>query len=787
MLQQMLALSGDCDCSWAKSGCRGQPDDRTSCWRTCCLQVVPALPRGESLYNNDSRAFSSANLYLHPQHVDHHHHHNQSHHHNQQQQQQQQQQQRRQQQQQQQGHAALERAAAWNYSNATFNLHNSSYSNATFNLHALSYSNANFSFHTSSLRQQDRHEEEHKHKHKHKHEHSNEHSDEHSDEHKHGKPSVAWRESKESAQDSPSLLAADRLYNELPRWRITVTLLACAALGFLMQRCTDTVLTCDEAAVLDADDGRGPEISLTMLKLATVGLMILQVHALPRPESFALMLPEFIDIKFRCDDGKKGSKLAKGTVLHNLAAILHSISDQGDVEDHACRVALRLRTVRWVLLGSWALFIALPLGPKRRQVSSTLACLAYLVGAAAFLGLTIGVYFESPSRHNYPAIVFVFAASCALPALTGGSRHIIQNAGRWLGHFTNLCIVAPIYFSAGLSKIRYHGLQDALLSDGYLRYALANDAKPDSQVAHCFLSFLTKANCNGKKFHLWWLAAAVIKINEHTLIFSWGILVFELAMPAAVVVLPASLTWHVAARRLLVASALGFHLFTYLAAGANFQHNIGLCVLLLVAERHESLRSRDPSARLPHPHGPYAVPSTSGDSGSDGEATQSCQRLIESGAQKLWDSAGAAFSRSADVARQILTVMTLIGWALTNVDADSGLKLIGLQKHGSHHEHYRYGWDIGWARLFFWPWQTTHSHAGDRLFPFSIHPMYTRSAENNLNPAAPGASFAVLMTVVLAALLVRAPFAKRWVYGRRFAGHFAGSQAGADVSAATAL
>jgi len=194
----------------------------------------------------------------------------------------------------------------------------------------------------------------------------------------------------------------------------------------------------------------------------------------------------------------------------------------------------------------------------------------------------------------------------------------------------------------------------------------------------------------------------MIHFNEYIPLFSWGMFAFEVLMPAACLILPTASPWHHAARRTFLISGVGFHLFTYFVTGASFMYNVWMFIWLLTAELRDTLLSLRMQDRI------YMK-------------AVAAEEVL---AVECYDML-AGFLRWM---RRLLTSATLIGWFLTNLDADTGNVLFGI---------------FGINKPM---------HKGDRLYPFSIHSMYTRSRFNSHDPPGALASCTTLSVTTAAAL-----------------------------------
>mmetsp|Transcript_9123 Transcript_9123/g.28903 ORF Transcript_9123/g.28903 Transcript_9123/m.28903 type:complete len:571 (+) Transcript_9123:53-1765(+) len=199
-----------------------------------------------------------------------------------------------------------------------------------------------------------------------------------------------------------------------------------------------------------------------------------------------------------------------------------------------------------------------------------------------------------------------------------------------------------------------------------------------------------------------WLLDLVIALDQHVPLLSWGAMAFELLLPALVLVLPAPLRAkycgyvHLA----FVASAIGFHAFNFAILGANFMSN---CMLLGVLG----------AALLPQVR-----------------AGLSQSLAFEAAEPDAGRREGAcSVSSSLAWAGSLLTLLCLLGWAASNADADS---------------KYEIGAALGLPR--------PAGKGIDRMFPFSVFPMYTER-RTRISPRGLAASHAVLLVITSLQLL----------------------------------
>ena len=289
-----------------------------------------------------------------------------------------------------------------------------------------------------------------------------------------------------------------------------------------------------------------------------------------------------------------------------------------DVQLGARKLEEILAGVRWAVLLSWALFLVLPAAPRQNAAAiRRLSTLSFVVGMALYFYMLVGLYWQKPCHHMQPLILFIPAAACMIPAIHGGWP-LRGEAASWLGQYLLFGIMAPLYLTAGLCKIRYHGVTQVFLSSGWIDFALGSYAASDQ---------LGKG-----KWYIPQLSRWMLDIDRLVPLFSWGGMLFEVAMPAAVIVLSPTSRWHRPVRQLFAASAIGFHVSMFFVCGANFWYNGVLAAVLLAAD----LMDASPAPELAH-------------SGSSNSVVKMCM---------------SAF-----------TSAMLFGWLLTCIDADMGFAL----------------------------------------------------------------------------------------------------------------
>ena len=391
-----------------------------------------------------------------------------------------------------------------------------------------------------------------------------------------------------------------------------------------------------------------PPLPVELVQAYVAMQLLLEAGAFQAPESCALQAPE-------------------------LAALHAKKWDHAFYNPDGFFTHERLATARTLLLAAWLAFLILP---ARRYRWPSVGC--FWIGAACYCQLAVLNLTNDPSHTNQPAILFVFAAALGMPFLGGQHGDAASDAaGRWMTQFLALCVLAPVYLAAGLSKLRYNGIAD-VLNGNWLHYALT---KGSTDIA-------MRSVAPG-------LLAFVIQLDSRLPIMSWGAFAFEVALPALVLVAPppASARHAGCVHLAFVASAIGFHAFNFVLLGANFLTNVVLLLVLGAAIL--------PGVEAPPPDELLAGNARQHE--TDGRARlHNCPLDIRSKIMKIQPD--LAFAGS------IVTLATLAGWALNNADADSRGEL---------------GKWFGLAPPY---------HKGiDRMFPFSSFAMYT-PREYNTHP-----------------------------------------------------
>ena len=254
-----------------------------------------------------------------------------------------------------------------------------------------------------------------------------------------------------------------------------------------------------------------------------------------------------------------------------------------------------------------------------------------MVGTALYFYMLVGLYLQKPCHHMQPLILFLPAALCMIPALHG-DWPLRGEAGSWLGQYLLFGIMAPLYLTAGLCKIRYHGVTQVFFSSGWIEFALGSYAASDTLGLG--------------KWYIPQLSRWMLDIDRLVPLFSWGGMLFEVGMPAACIVLSPTSRWHRPARQLFAASAVGFHVSMYFVCGANFWYNGVLAAVLLAADLMD------------------ASPAPEQQEQQFGTATRHSSKNSNSGLVLRIQLFGSAF-----------TSAMLFGWLLTCIDADMGFAL----------------------------------------------------------------------------------------------------------------
>eukprot|EP00965_Chrysotila_dentata_P146196 4827882-Pleurochrysis_carterae.AAC.1 len=138
-------------------------------------------------------------------------------------------------------------------------------------------------------------------------------------------------------------------------------------------------------------------------------------------------------------------------------------------------------------------------------------------------------------------MLFVVAASFAIPGLATNAR-----ASNWLRQYLFVCVLMPVYFFAGLSKLRYLGFENNLTGE-WIQRAL----KPESRTIWPALNKTI-------------VDSAVLRVC-----FSWGNLAVEIVLPLLATFVTRGRR-GVLVRALFLSSAIVFHAIVLLTLGPNF-------------------------------------------------------------------------------------------------------------------------------------------------------------------------------------------------------------------------
>ena len=229
-----------------------------------------------------------------------------------------------------------------------------------------------------------------------------------------------------------------------------------------------------------------------------------------------------------------------------------------------------LARARWLLLASWAGYLALP---SRHVLAGGLL---FAVGAAlyAFLG-SVSVMYTFGHSGQVP-LLFVAGAACCAHDLGSNPR-----AGAWLRNYLLLGLLVPSYLAAGMAKLRYVGLEP-LLSGEWLFSQATERMLADGSI---FVRGTMP------------LSSTVLLQMPHTAaLMSWGMLVLEVALPLCLLLqhAPDLSTPSRAAnycRVLFLLTAAAFHAVTFFLFGPNFLRQTVLVILALDPARARSLVS----------------------------------------------------------------------------------------------------------------------------------------------------------------------------------------------------
>jgi len=216
-----------------------------------------------------------------------------------------------------------------------------------------------------------------------------------------------------------------------------------------------------------------------------------------------------------------------------------------------------LRCVRQALLVGWILFLLIPLSDWPRAATA-----AFATGAAAYFLLgTIGLLYD-PCHNIQASLLFVVVAAFAVPDLASNPR-----SAAWLRHTSLVAVLVPVYLFSGISKVRYSGVLHQITGDWLLavrgdKYGLGDEKVVRAPLAEVSL-YIARSP---------WLC----------MLFSWGNLLVELALPVALLYLLARRErgWRLrVVLALFVFGAFGFHASILLLMGPNFLRMFPLLVL----------------------------------------------------------------------------------------------------------------------------------------------------------------------------------------------------------------
>ncbi|EOD10045.1 hypothetical protein EMIHUDRAFT_105441 [Emiliania huxleyi CCMP1516] len=316
---------------------------------------------------------------------------------------------------------------------------------------------------------------------------------------------------------------------------------------------------------------RAPVGALKGWVLATLWLELALFTA---PELCVLAVPEVVELysgvlPYR-QDKPDLPHLVEWLLPGMASASVHGSTSMGDWMGGppsplvASRVTW-LRCVRQALLVGWILFLLIPLSDWPRAATA-----AFATGAAAYFLLgTIGLLYDP--CHNIQAdapnirdrghcalsasLLFVVVAAFAVPDLASNPR-----SAAWLRHTSLVAVLVPVYLFSGISKVRYSG--DWLLAVRGDKYGLGDEKVVRAPLAEVSL-YIARSP---------WLC----------MLFSWGNLLVELALPVALLYLLARRErgWRLrVVLPLFVFGAFGFHASILLLMGPNFLRMFPLLVL----------------------------------------------------------------------------------------------------------------------------------------------------------------------------------------------------------------
>ena len=320
--------------------------------------------------------------------------------------------------------------------------------------------------------------------------------------------------------------------------------------------------------------GQGFAHPIATLKLTILLLLTIDLLGIGAPELNIIAVPELI-ARVRSHPVLP-EELLSGVVLNLTGIFMPGLSDST-----ADLYVARLVSVRYVLFGSWALFLVLPV---IRLPKIAVGC--YLLGAATYITLGSLALMYNLAHSTQSSILFVAASTLAAPGLVNDRRAAI-----WLRQFLFLCVIAPVYLFSGISKIRYIGLHRQLTGAWMVEDKVLGST---SMYLRASLPSLNEL---------------VLHAPSGLMLMSLGNLAVEVVAPIGVLLSAPFSTAESIFRAALCLLALTFHSLVFLQMGPNFVRH---CMLLLIA--------LDPLAAAAHKDGrpaatymPVLAPPTAAD------------------------------------------------------------------------------------------------------------------------------------------------------------------------------
>ena len=181
------------------------------------------------------------------------------------------------------------------------------------------------------------------------------------------------------------------------------------------------------------------------LKLAVLLLLTIDLLGLTAPEVNLLSVPEVVNIS-------RSHPHLPQQVIPLTRYFMPDISPS-NATAVAAAVA-RLESMRWLLLYSWGAYLALP---SPTPIAALVSSSCYIVGAACYVLLGSLSLMYGLGHSSQTSLLFVGGASFCVHDLGRNPR-----ASTWLRQYLLLGILASSFLCAGLSKLRYSGLEPLL-------------------------------------------------------------------------------------------------------------------------------------------------------------------------------------------------------------------------------------------------------------------------------------------------------------------------------------